>query len=88
MVFSFILPQQAMSGIEAEASAMAAQRSAEVGEPWLTRIRPHELSEKLRAIGFSQVIHLTPEEAGQRYFDHRRDGLKERRGEQLMSAIV
>ena len=88
IVFSFILPQQAVSGIEAEALAMAAQRSAEVGEPWLSRFHARELSDKLGAMGFSQVIHLTPEEAGLRYFDSRRDGLKARYGEQLMRAIV
>ena len=39
-------------------------------------------------MGFSHVIHLTPEEARARYFRNRHDGLKERRGEQLMRAIV
>jgi hypothetical protein len=39
-------------------------------------------------MGFTQVVHLTPEEARERYFGNRHDGLKERRGEQLMRAIV
>jgi methyltransferase (TIGR00027 family) len=37
IVFSFVLPPNAVSGIEAEALAIAAERAAEVGEPWLTR---------------------------------------------------
>jgi methyltransferase (TIGR00027 family) len=88
VVFSFILPQEAVSGAEAEALAIAAQRTAEIGEPWLTRIRADELAVRLRSMGFSHTIHLTPEQARERYFANRQDGLKERRGEQLMRAIV
>lgn len=88
IVFSFILPQEAVSGVEAEALATAAHRAAQAGEPWLTRLRADDLVARLRSMGFSQIIHLTPEEARQRYFDGRRDGLRERRGEQLMRAIV
>jgi methyltransferase (TIGR00027 family) len=88
IVFSFILPQDTVSGIEAEALVIAAQRAAEVGEPWLTRLHADQLVSKLRTMGFSQIIHLKPEEAHERYFCNRRDGLMERRGEQLMRAIV
>lgn len=88
IVFSFILPQEAVSGVEAEALAIAADRAKEVGEPWLTRLRGDELAVRLRAMGFSRTIHLTPEDAHERYFSNRRDGLKERRGEQLMRAII
>lgn len=88
IVFSFILPQEAVSGAEAEAMAIAARRAAEVGEPWLTRLEADALAVKLRSMGFSQVIHFKPEEARARYFGNRHDGLKERRGEQLMRAIV
>lgn len=88
IVFSFILPQEAVSGIEADAMALAARRAAEAGEPWLSRFRADELEAKLRSMGFSRVIHLTPQEARERYFRNRRDGLKERYGEQLIRAIV
>ena len=87
-VFSFILPQTEISGLEAEALLIAAQRSAQVGEPWLARFRADELAMRLMSMGFSQIVHLTPEEAARRYFRDRHDGLKERRGEQLMRAIV
>jgi methyltransferase (TIGR00027 family) len=88
IVFSFVLPQEEVSGLEAEALAAAARRAAQIGEPWLTRLHADELTAKLRLMGFSRVLHLTPEEARLRYFDGRRDGLRERHGEQLMSAIV
>ena len=88
IVFSFILPQETVSGVEAEALAVAAQRAAEVGEPWLTRLQADELRAKLQCMGFSRIIHLRPEDARRRYFENRRDGLRERNGEQLMRAIV
>jgi methyltransferase (TIGR00027 family) len=88
IVFSFILPDEALSGLEADALVIAAQRAADVGEPWITRLHPDELATRLRSIGFSHTIHLTPEQARDRYFANRHDGLKERHGEQLMRAIV
>lgn len=88
IVFSIIVPQRDILGIEAEALALAEKRAAEIGEPWLTRLDARELAAKLRAMGFSQVVHLLPEEADMRYFSNRRDGLRARRGEQLMRAIV
>jgi len=88
IVFSFILPAEAVSGVEATALAAAAQHAAGVGEPWLTRLDPDELTAKLRSMGFSGIIHLSPEEARKRYFNNRRDGLRERQGEQLMRGIV
>lgn len=88
IVFSFILPEASVPGVEADALALAAQRASELGEPWLTRCHPDEFAAYLRSAGFLQVIHLTPEEAHRRYFRDRRDGLRERHGEQLMRAIV
>lgn len=88
IVFSFVVPQEALSGIEADLAALAAQRAAEVGEPWLTRLSPDQFAAKLRALGFTQIAHLTPAETRKRYFSNRRDGLMERLGEQLMRAVV
>jgi methyltransferase (TIGR00027 family) len=88
IVLSFVLPQEALSGSEAEMIAIATQRAAEVGEPWLSRFHADQLSSKLRELGFSRITHLRPDEARERYFRGRRDGLKERQGEQLMRAVV
>jgi methyltransferase (TIGR00027 family) len=88
IVFSFILPQEALSGIEADAVLTATTRSAEVGEPWLSRFRPADLAWRLLRMGFSEVTHLTPEQAYDRYLKNRHDGLAGRRGEQMMRAIV
>jgi methyltransferase (TIGR00027 family) len=88
VVLSFILPQDALAGIEADAVATAAAKSAEVGEPWLSRFHPADLASQLYRMGFSEVVHLTPEQAQERYLKGRRDGLTARRGEQLMRAVV
>jgi methyltransferase (TIGR00027 family) len=88
IVFSIIVSEGAVTGEEGAALANAAQRAGEIGEPWLSRLDPDDLEAKLRAMGFSRVIQLTPEEAHRRYFENRRDGLRERRGERLIRAIV
>lgn len=88
IVLSFILPQDELSGIEADAVATAAKKSAEVGEPWLSRFYPADLVSRLRRMGFTEVVHLTPEQAHEQYLKGRQDGLAGRRGEQLMRAIV
>lgn len=88
IVLTFILPQEALSGIEADAVATAVAKAAEVGEPWLSRFHPADLVSQLQGMGFSQVFHMTPEMAHDRYLNDRHDGLVGRRGEQLMRAIV
>jgi O-methyltransferase involved in polyketide biosynthesis len=72
----------------ADAMALAAARAAEVGDPWLSRRHPADAASLLGRMGFSEVVHLTPEPAHERYLKNRRDGLAGRRGEQLMRAIV
>jgi len=88
IVLSFILPQDALSGIEADALATAAAKSAEVGEPWLSRFDPGELVSRLRGMGFSEVAPLAPKQTHERYLKGRHDGLAVRYGEQMMRAIV
>jgi methyltransferase (TIGR00027 family) len=88
IVLSFILPPEALSGFEADILRRAADESAQLGEPWLSTFRAADLKAQLRAMGFSEVIHLTPEEAHERYLRDRRDGLTGRRGEQLIRAVV
>lgn len=88
IVSSYIVTDDVIPAEEVAGLAEAARQTAEVGEPWLTRLRPADLAGKLRSMGFSRVIPLAPEEAHRRYFEKRRDGLRERSGEQLMRATV
>jgi hypothetical protein len=39
-------------------------------------------------MGFSKVIHLSPEQEHERYFQSRRDGMQNFVMEQMMTAIV
>jgi O-methyltransferase involved in polyketide biosynthesis len=88
IIFSFVLPKEDLPADEVRIAAMSAASAAAGGEPWLTRFNPARLEAKLRATGFSKVVHLSPEEASQRYFRSRRDGLKALVMEQMMRAIV
>jgi methyltransferase (TIGR00027 family) len=88
MVLSFVLPESARPPDEAALVSAFAARSAEMGEPWMTAFLPDELVAKLRAMGFSNVFHFSPEAATQRYFRERRDGLNVWRNEQMVRATV
>ena len=54
----------------------------------LSCFEPAAVASQLRGTGFSEVVHLTPEQGHERYLKDRHDGLTGRRGEQLMRAIV
>jgi methyltransferase (TIGR00027 family) len=88
IVFEFIAPDDLMPVEEARVFAAAASMSAERGEPWLTRLRPVELNSRLTALGFSQVTHLSPQAANERYFRARRDDLAAWSAAQMMRAVV
>jgi methyltransferase (TIGR00027 family) len=88
IAFEFIVPGDLLPADEAAVFEALAARAADVGEPWLTRFRPDELRAKLLAMGFCEVIHLTPQEANDRYFRGRRDGLATWSAGQMMRAIV
>jgi methyltransferase (TIGR00027 family) len=88
IVFSFVLPDDELSGDDLDLLVGCLARSEAMGEPWKTRLGPRELAEQLARLGFSEVFHLTPEFAQQRYFVGRKDGLRAPRWEQLVAAIV
>jgi methyltransferase (TIGR00027 family) len=88
IVFSFVPSDDAITRDEVDLTVGAAARSQAVGEPWKCRLRPRELVELLSRFGFSDVFHLTPELAQERYFAGRKDGLRATRWEQLIAAIV
>lgn len=88
IVFEFIVPDDLVPVNEAAVLAATASFAAERGEPWLTRFRPAELRSRLSALGFSQVNHLSPQAANERYFQGRRDDLVAWSAAQIMRAIV
>jgi methyltransferase (TIGR00027 family) len=88
IVFSFILPDDELKGDEVDLTISGAALSEVMGEPWKSRLQPRELVELLSRFGFSDVFHLTPELAQERYFTGRNDGLRAPRFAQLIAAIV
>lgn len=88
IVLSFIIPWQEAPAAEVEALVTRARKAAEVGEPWLSTFRPEDLKARLLAMGFSNVTLLRPEQAQERYFKNRGDGLEARHAEQSMRATV
>jgi methyltransferase (TIGR00027 family) len=88
IVFTYIPPLETLSGVDAEVMAIASQSAASVSEPWISFFLPAQLKTRLRRIGFCEVIDLPREEAQEKYFRGRRDGLGAPRSLRLVRAIV
>jgi O-methyltransferase involved in polyketide biosynthesis len=88
IVFSFVLPDEDLTGLDFEAAQDGATANAARGEPWLTRFRAEELKARLRELGFATIYHLTPADVEARYFAGRRDGLRPHTIEQMLRATV
>jgi len=88
IVLSFVPPDDELEGEELTAAIHSVELTRTMGEPWLTRLRPSEAFNLLTHLGFSEVFHLTPRRAQQRYFAGRDDMLRAPRFEQLIAAIV
>ena len=88
IVFSFVVPDEQLEGDDLEVTIRSVERTATLGEPWRSRLRPHVLLRRLGGLGFTHVFHLTPELAQQRYFAGRQDALRAPRWEQLIAAVV
>jgi methyltransferase (TIGR00027 family) len=88
IVFSFILPDDEIIGDEGDLTIGLVAPAQATGEPWKSRLQPRKLVELLSRFGFSDIFHLTPELAQERYFAGRKDGLRAPRLAQLIAAIV
>lgn len=88
IVLSFVLPDPALSGIDAEVTKVAAAASASGGEPWLSRFEPTELERWILDLGFRHAFHLSVQSAETRYFAARNDGLHAPAYSQLICATV
>ena len=88
IVFTFVLPDDALDGTDLELARRAAARFHQMGEPWKTRLAPQAMVDRLTALGFREVFHLSPELAHKQYFAGRSDKLRAPCVEQLISAIV
>ena len=88
IVFSYVPRADELAGADRELASTSAQRAEGFGETWKTRFSTSQLIENLGTLGFSSVMHLTPDNAQARYFGGRQDSLKAPVLEQLIAATV
>jgi methyltransferase (TIGR00027 family) len=88
IVFSFTPPDDELGERSLTGVRESQVRTQGYGEPWLTRLRPSELTARLRQLGFRDIELLTPDLANQRYFHGRTDGLASAPSGQLIAATV
>jgi methyltransferase (TIGR00027 family) len=72
IVFAFA-PENGSQNRPLGAAVSAADRAAELGEPWLTRFTAEDLKRELEIAGLSEVSFLEPHEAASRYYANRTD---------------
>jgi len=65
-----------------------AQRTASLGEPWVSYIEPDALEAKLIGAGFSKVEFLSPAEAEARYFRQRPGDLQVPKRTNILCGVV
>jgi methyltransferase (TIGR00027 family) len=73
-VVQFIAPPATIPDEDAAIANLLAERSAQVGEPWLSYFTPADMEQIVRYAGFNAVEHFGPEEATLRYLQGRTDG--------------
>jgi methyltransferase (TIGR00027 family) len=84
-VFSFAVPDEELKGDDLDERRADVALSEGMGELWLTRVGPADMLAWANRFEFSDVFHLTPDLAQQRYFAVREDRLRAPRREQLIS---
>jgi methyltransferase (TIGR00027 family) len=88
LVFSFVLPERELSGADRELLTTFSAVAAAKGEPFVSQFQAAELVAWLSELGFRHIDHLTPEQAADRYFRDRSDGLRPPILEQLVRVTV
>jgi methyltransferase (TIGR00027 family) len=88
IVFTFVLTSDELSAAEQFGVVLLSAINRVRGEPWLTRYSPHQLKDYLIAMSFSKVLLFSAEDANERYFRGRGDGMAASNVEQMIRAIV
>jgi methyltransferase (TIGR00027 family) len=88
IVFSFTPPDDELDERARSGVRESQLRTQGYGEPWLTRLRPGQLTARLSLLGYGDIELLTPDRANHRYFHGRCDGLASTSSGQVMAAIV
>jgi methyltransferase (TIGR00027 family) len=85
---TFMLPLDLVDPAERPMQANVEQAARSSGTPFLSHYAPDEMVEMCRAVGFSAVRHVGPQDLIDRYFVGRTDGLRPPTAEQLVVATV
>ena len=88
VVFEYTIPADSLPAPARPARAAMAARAADAGEPWLTYCEPDEVARELRALRFTVREDLGPDQAIDRYFRTRDDGLRPGSGAHLVHATI
>ncbi len=73
VVLTYNQPATALDGSTAQIAATFAGIAAEMGEPFVSRFLPSEVSHLLREHGFGEIVDFGPDEARAEYFQGRAD---------------
>src|SRR5215470_8829367 len=76
IVFGYVTSLQALDARRRAAISAVAERAAAAGEPWQTFFEPAALMRELEQLRFTVVEDFGPEQAFERYFRGRSDGLR------------
>jgi len=76
IVFDYTIPPSLLGFWQRMDYAWRAGKVAAIGEPWITFFEPSSLASDLHRMGFKHIEDLGPQEANQRYFKGRTDGLR------------
>ena len=87
IVFSFAPPDDQIDAEGRDAFTSFGRRPV-LGEPWKSPLRASDLVAQLTDLGFSDIFHLTPELARQRYFADQQEIREPSRLGHLIAAII
>jgi len=88
VVFDYSVPSSSLPEAARSARGAMAKRAADAGEPWVTHFDPTEVTRELRALGFTVLEDVGADQAIERYFAGRTDGLRPGGGAHIVRAIV
>src|SRR5262249_28032600 len=73
LVATYNLPRGALTGISLTMATATRAAVRELGEPMISLFTPAEIEQLLRELGYHEITHFGPEEAGNTYFADRQD---------------
>ena len=73
LVLTYNQPSAALDGLGAQTQVALARISAEMGEPFVSLFRPGEIEKLMSDCGFTELVHIGPDEALAMYFQDRPD---------------